>query len=260
MLRRYRDRVAANLAASSDKDQPIDATIIGHLVRMPYASEEHRISDLMTFMIAGHETTAHSITFLLYCIARYPEVKVKVQKELAAVVGSGNCGDGTFQCIGQSELAKLEYLSWCIKETQRLYPVAPVVGRQVSDELEFNNMHIPGGSVILVHLYAMGRQKWIHEAESYIPERWDPNPSFPPIAPAQFPSQLQELKEISLPFSIGKRSCVGQNLAMMELKAVVATLIRYFDFTLPEDHVLDLELFVTLKPVDLNMTVSRRQG
>jgi len=106
-------------------------------------------------------------------------------------------------------------------------------------------MMLPAGSIVAVHLYAMGRQDWIDRADEFIPERWAPsNP------------QLNGLKDLLMPFSIGKRSCIGQNLAMLELRVLAATLIRNFNFSLKEDPQFDL--FITFKPKSLMMNVEPR--
>ena len=59
-----------------------------------------------------------------------------------------------------------------MKETQRLYPVAPVVRRQIAQDMQYNGMTFPKNSIIAVHLYAMGRQNWIHDVTQFQPERW----------------------------------------------------------------------------------------
>lgn len=99
-------------------------------------------------------------------------------------------------------------------------------------------------------LGAMSRQPWIHNPLEFEPERWYEN------AP-----QVEELKEMYLPFSIGKRSCIGQNLALMEIRVIVANLVRYFDFELAMEgkEDIELDLFVTLKPVDLKMKFHPRK-
>lgn len=95
-------------------------------------------------------------------------------------------------------------------------------------------------------MYAIFRQPWIQNAEKYEPERWSDG------AP-----QVEELKEMLIPFSHGKRSCIGQNLALMEIRVIIANLVRQFDFELDGDDI-DLDLFVTLKPIELRMKFTSR--
>lgn len=68
--------------------------------------------------------------------------------------------------------------------------------------------------------------------------------------------QVAQLKEMFMPFSIGKRSCIGQNLAIMELRVILANIVKHFDFELVED--IDIEYFVTIKPAALRMKMTPR--
>lgn len=95
-------------------------------------------------------------------------------------------------------------------------------------------------------MYAMFRQPWINNPNEYHPERWSDD------AP-----QVEALKEMLIPFSLGKRSCIGQNLALMEIRVIIANLVRQFDFELVGGEI-ELDLFVTLKPIDLRMKFTSR--
>jgi cytochrome P450 len=116
-----------------------------------------------------------------------------------------------------------------------------------SEDIHHNDLIIPSGSVILVNMMAMYRQPWINSPDEYLPERWqEDNP------------QINELKEMFIPFSSGKRSCIGQNLALMEIRVIVANLVRYFHLELVDPE-LELDHFVTLKPVNLRLRFKPRQ-
>jgi cytochrome P450 len=234
MLENYRDAIRGN-----EKWAETDQSIMGALVRHDYPSEEHRVSDLIIFLIAGHETTAMSLCFFLICLAQNPAVRRKLQQELDAILAPG-------EVASLAQVSGMEYFGWCYKEVQRLYPVAPVVGRLVTGaDIHHRELVIPQNSIVAVNLYAMGRQKWIDRPLEFMPERWASN------AP-----QVGELKDLLMPFSIGKRSCIGQNLAMMEMKVLAATLFRNFDMDLI--GAVEEELFITLKPKDLLMKVTPR--
>ena len=234
MLQNYRAATEGNEEWATQ-----DQSIMGYLVRHNYPSEQHRISDLIIFLIAGHETTAMSLSFFLLCMAQNPSCREKLQQELDAAMGPN-------EVPSLNTVSGLEYFSWCYKEVQRLYPVAPVVGRQVLDsDIVYNDMLIPKHSIVAVNLYAIGRQRWIDRRDEFLPERWRAdNP------------QATALKDLLMPFSIGKRACIGQNLAVMEMKLLAAMLLRNFEFDLIGK--VEYELFVTLKPKDLRMSVRRR--
>lgn len=122
----------------------------------------------------------------------------------------------------------------------RLYPVVPQLSRTTTHEIHYNDMIIPKDRSVLVVLSAMFRQPWIENPHEYQPERWDED------AP-----QVESLKEMLIPFSCGKRSCIGQNLALMEIRVIIANLVRQFDFELEAD--MQVDSFVTLKPIELKM-------
>ena len=89
-----------------------------------FPKKRHRISDLVVFLIAGHETTAHTMSFFLYCLAKYPETQLKLQKELDEVHPTGpsfttesRSQSRSLFCL--SDVANLEYFSHCLKESQR---------------------------------------------------------------------------------------------------------------------------------------------
>jgi cytochrome P450 len=185
VLRKYREE--------HDGKKDDGSSIIGHLIANDYPSEEHRISDLIVFLIAGHETTAHSLSFFLYCMAKNEDARAKLQRELDAHLPmlSAHPTATELESISPSAIAQLEYFSWCLKESQRLYPVAPVVGRQLQRELTHNGFVLPKNSSVFVHMYCAGRQRWIEDAEQFKPERW-----------SKAHPQYEQLKQIPSVFSM----------------------------------------------------------
>jgi cytochrome P450 len=238
-----------------------DTSIMGHLLRNPYKDKRDRISDMMVFVSAGHETTSWTLVWLFLEIARHPEVKAKLQAELDAHIPSRSNQHGhskddvAFPSI--SALMALPFLTMCIKEAMRLWPVAASGPRRVvAQDLEFTTnaaaldpslpkVRIPKNSTVQVNFFTIFRAGWIDRAEEFVPERWSPeNP------------QLPRLKEMFMPFSLGRRNCVGQNLANVELTMIAAYLLRYYDFRLVSEP--QLELFLSFKATNVLMELSHR--
>ena len=107
-----------------------EASIMDHILKNDYPSEQHRISDVVVFLVAGHETTAHTLSFFLYCLAKNPAARAKLQRELDGVSGSGlglGSGSGMGAGLGQSggqlltlsDISSVDFLSHCLKESQR---------------------------------------------------------------------------------------------------------------------------------------------
>ena len=230
------------LAKSAHHKTAEDKTIIGRILNNAYPSEQHRISDLLVLLVAGHETTAASLTFFLLEMARHPETRRKLQLELDASLPRTN-GD---RQIALSDLSGLEYLGWCIKESMRLWPVAAGgVLRQTTEKITYGGYEIPKNCTAILDFYAMFHEEWIERPDEFIPERW-----------AETNPQSNDLKEMFIPFSIGKRACIGQNLAMLQLRILAANLMRHYEFELVEEP--QVEFFVTLKPLHMYMKVTER--
>mmetsp|Transcript_24772 Transcript_24772/g.54979 ORF Transcript_24772/g.54979 Transcript_24772/m.54979 type:complete len:515 (+) Transcript_24772:79-1623(+) len=226
-------------------------SILDHVVGHSYKSETQRLCDLAVITSASIDTTAHTMCFLLMELARRPEVKAKLLAALETVMpdrfeAEGAADDASGREL-MSKIASLEYLSWCIKETLRLWPVAAVVARDLTQDVEHNGMLLPKGSLVFVHFYSMFRSPWIDNVDEFVPERWGPqNP------------QLARLKETVHPFSLGRRTCLGQNMAMFQMRAVAAHFVHYFDFELQGEPTV--EIFITLKVDDMQMKVTPRKG
>mmetsp|Transcript_10427 Transcript_10427/g.17030 ORF Transcript_10427/g.17030 Transcript_10427/m.17030 type:complete len:334 (+) Transcript_10427:630-1631(+) len=238
-------------------DRP--ASVLAHVMGHQYKSDIHRESDINIFNFAATDTTTFTFCFLLLMeMSRNPQMKRRLQDDLAKIMPKRNT-NGTFPSLTDTfgKLTKadkelltaingVDYLGWCIKETLRLWPVAATgPSRKLDEDLEYQGMLLPKGSFLAVNFFSLFRQGWIDRAEEYIPERWaDSNP------------QLPQLKEMFMPFSLGKRNCIGQNMAMFQLRVIAAHFLHYYDFELIGEP--DFEFFLTLKPLETRMKVTPR--
>jgi cytochrome P450 len=107
-------------------------------------------------------------------MASNQEALLKLQTELDAALPllSDIPSASEMESLSPSAISQLEYFSWCLKESQRLYPVAPVIGRQLQQDISHNGFVLPKNSVVACHLYGAGRQRWIEDADKFRPERW----------------------------------------------------------------------------------------
>lgn len=116
------DRYRAEHGQAAGHRIATDKTIMSHIMSYDYPSEEHRISDVIVFMVAGHETTAHTLSFFLYCLAKHPQVLKKLQGELDAIEPTGCSADGGAadqKTLTMSDISGAEYFNKCLKESQR---------------------------------------------------------------------------------------------------------------------------------------------
>jgi cytochrome P450 len=258
MLHLYEQHEGGTARSTAEGGKPLKRLSIMHaLAHHAYPNVKARLADINVMTFAGHDTTGFSLCFLLMELGRHPEVRTKLQAELAAVMPKEALGGGggLSRTEGQlrhgdqkllSALCGLEYLNYCIKEALRLWPVAAIGSvRQLDKDMHWKGMVFPKGSTIRAHHFSMFRESWIDRPLEFLPERWAPdNP------------QLPALKEMLMPFSLGRRACIGQNMAMFQLRIVTAYLLHYFDFTLVGEP--DFEYFLTLKPVNLYLSVKER--
>eukprot|EP00596_Hydrurales_sp_CCMP1899_P001201 CAMPEP_0119042294 /NCGR_PEP_ID=MMETSP1177-20130426/14520_1 /TAXON_ID=2985 /ORGANISM="Ochromonas sp, Strain CCMP1899" /LENGTH=303 /DNA_ID=CAMNT_0007008973 /DNA_START=714 /DNA_END=1625 /DNA_ORIENTATION=- len=234
VLDRYR-------ASHTPEEIEADSSIIAHLVRSPYPTELDRIADVTIFMLAGHDTTAYQVSWIIIEILKHPHVLIKLREELDRVFAVQTPGDCT-----PTQLSELTYLSHIIKEGMRLRPViANGSMREIMQDIPYKDFILPKGSSAIVHYWSVMRAG-IHKGEEFIPDRWNDDNQ-----------DKDKLKELFMPFASGRRNCVGQSLALLELKIVVATLFYSYDFEIISK--ISEKVSLTLKPINANLTVMHRK-
>uniref|UniRef100_A0A0V0IH76 Protein LUTEIN DEFICIENT 5, chloroplastic-like n=1 Tax=Solanum chacoense TaxID=4108 RepID=A0A0V0IH76_SOLCH len=170
--------------------------------------------DLMTMLIAGHETSAAVLTWTFYLLSKEPSVMAKLQDEVDSVLGD------RFPTI--EDLKKLRYTTRVINESLRLYPQPPVLIRRSIEEDVVGGYPIKRGEDIFISVWNLHRcpNHW-EEADRFNPERW----------PLDGPNPNETNQNFSyLPFGGGPRKCVGDMFATFENLVAVAMLVRRFDF------------------------------
>ncbi|XP_030381423.1 cytochrome P450 4d10 isoform X2 [Scaptodrosophila lebanonensis] len=189
-----------------------------------------------TFMFEGHDTTSSAIMFFFYNIATYPECQRKCVEEIVSVLGRDTKTPVTYELLN-----KLHYVDLCIKETLRMYPSVPLLGRKVLEECEINGKIIPAGTNIGIAPLYLGRcENLFSDPNTFKPERFDVVTSAEKLNPYAY-----------IPFSAGPRNCIGQKFAMLEIKAIVANVLRSFEIDFvgdaSEPPVLIAELILRTK-------------
>lgn len=174
--------------------------------------------ELVTLLVAGHETTATSLSWAMERIATHPEVLEKIDDELAKVVGQGP--------LEPEHLPKLEYLDGVIKESLRTRPILPIVVRRLDAPFQLGEWEIPKGVRVGPCIWlAHHRPESFPEPERFLPERFvgkkvDPYSWFP--------------------FGGGIRRCIGMAFALYEMKTVLATILLRARYRLSEPGPLDI--------------------
>jgi cytochrome P450 len=193
---------------------------------------------VMTLLLAGHETTASALTWALYLLGRHPAAQQRLQAEADALEG---------RSASASDLPALPYTRSVITEAIRLYPPAWIIGRTVTADLELGGWHLPPGSVAAVSPLLLHRDPhWYRDPERFDPGRWlGDRPALP--------------RHAYLPFGTGPRACIGEQFAWREAVTVLATLAQSWTFRADPGFQPALSYQVTLRPAaGMPMTVHAR--
>ena len=205
--------------------------------------------DLMTLLIAGHETTAAVLTWTTFLLAKHPEVKAKVFEEVDRVCGDRN--------PTVADMRELKYTTRVINESMRLYPQPPVLIRRALEPVTLGGYNIDAGTDFFISVWNLHRNPRIwDEPDTFKPER------FPIDAP--MPNEYTE-EYAYLPFGGGQRKCVGDQFAMFESIVSLAMIMRRFDFELDEKFHPDGECGMTTGATihttnGLHVKLKRRPG
>jgi len=191
---------------------------------------EKQIHDhILTFLAAGHETTAISIAWTFYLLSLYPQVRFKLQNEIRSVLGNR---EPTID-----DLARIPYLDWVLDESMRLYPPAWMQMRLVANESEIDGVKLPKGTLLILSQWVMHRLPEIwQDAEIFKPERWDPvnEQHIPPGA--------------YFPFGGGPRTCIGMPLAQLEARIILASILQRFTPQPVPGYTPGFQPAITLRP------------
>jgi len=204
-------------------------------------TDEEVIAQVRTIMFAGHETTARTLTFALWEFAKNRRVQEKLRAEIKETLGRIRMrGDSDFTV---SDIDSMPYLLAVGKEVLRVYPVAieiprapnqddvlplskPVVG--VSGKV-YKELHISAGTPLFISTigYNLNKDVWGPDAYEFRPERWLEMNDKPELPVGVYGNLTT--------FSGGPRSCIGWRFAVFEMHAFLITLVRHFDYSLPEN-------------------------
>jgi len=196
--------------------------------------------EVMTFLLAGHETTALALSWAWYLLSHNPQAQQELQEELDRVLGG--------RVPGVADLPSLTFAEGVIKETMRLYPPAWGVAREVIKDFELNGYHIPAGANVVMSQWVMHRDaRFFSNPEKFDPARWKAE-------------RCQKLPKFAyFPFGGGPRQCIGASFAMMEAMLLLATIGTRFQFRpLTEDPIVAVPSF-TLRPREgIRVVLGRR--
>ncbi|KAJ8045983.1 Cholesterol 24-hydroxylase [Holothuria leucospilota] len=207
--------------------------ILGIIMKYSNPSEdqfdmETMVDEFLTFFVAGQETTSNLVGFTMVQLGRHPEILKRVRDEIDAVVG-----DKDF--IEYEDVMKMEYTLLVLKETLRLYSPATGISRSLAYDMTVCGHNIPAGSSVELNHYIMTRmEQFFKNPLNFDPERFVRDEDKPLYA--------------YFPFSLGTRSCIGQQFALIEARVILAKLYQNYDFKLDPTQSFEIVDQLTLKP------------
>jgi cytochrome P450 len=211
--------------------------LLGMLMAMRDADTGETMTDrqlrdeVMTLILAGHETTANTLAWLWHLLSQHPEVEARARAEVERVLAG--------RAPTVHDIPQLRYVTQVLDETLRLYPPAWAIARQTVKQDVLAGVHVPVSSrvIILVSPYVVHRNPRVWPD----PERFDPE-RFSPERSAGRP------RLAFMPFGGGQRLCIGNNFALMEATLIVAAVLQHFRVRALPGHTVEPEPLVTLRP------------
>lgn len=200
-------------------------------------SDEALTDNLLTFIAAGHETTALAMAWTFRLLAEHPQVETRLRAEIACAGSRPSPEAFAPEALAPEALAPeaLPYARQVVMEAMRLYPPAPMIVRQAVTDVRLGSTTIPAGSAIHVPIYAIHR----HSALWTSPETFDPD---------RFAPEIERDRYGYLPFGAGPRVCIGMGFALTECVAILAGLLPRFRFETPSGARPEARFKVTLRP------------
>ncbi|KAH7927163.1 cytochrome P450 [Leucogyrophana mollusca] len=198
------------------------------------SSTAEMVDHILTFLGAGHDTTASSLTWTLWLLAKDKAAQAKLREEVTALVAENSRPD-------YRSLKESPFLEAVIMESLRLFPPLPQTVRQAAKDTEVDGIFVPKGTLIYVpvRVFNTWEEYWGDDAEEFRPERWE-------NLPETYNSAFSMLA-----FIAGPHACIGRTMAMMEMKAVLAILIARFEFDLIDPNQVAIpRAGVSMKPTD----------
>jgi len=197
-------------------------------------TDEELVNQLMTFLAAGHETTAMAMTWTVYALCLHPEVQQRLREEVHSRLPSLDDPSATVSAL---DIDHMPYLNAVCNESLRFYPPAPVSARVSAVDTTICDQHVPKGTRIMLVPQAINRSQalWGPDAGMFKPERW--LPYFEGDKGAA--SGHAESNYAFLTFFHGPRSCIGQGFAKAEFACLLAAWVGRFRFELKNEEEYD---------------------
>jgi cytochrome P450 len=199
--------------------------------------------EMMTMLLAGHDTTELMLTYAWYLLAKHPEMQTRLYEEVDTAFDEAD--------TPLEALDELEFTKRVLQETLRLYPPVYAIFREVRLDTRVCGYRLPEGAVVLLPQWVMHRDsRWYDNPETFDPDRWLRTP------------QHERRTGQYFPFGAGAHFCIGRKISLIEAQTILATIAQRYTLELGEEGHADLDLrpAITLHPRNpLKMTIRERR-
>ncbi len=184
--------------------------------------------EIVTLLFAGFDTTSRTLSWVFHALSQHPAIEAELHRELQTVL------EGRAPVL--SDLANLPYTQMLIKETMRLFPANPIIGRRAKADDIIDGFHIPAGSFLTISPYLAQRS----------PDLWENPLQFDPLRFS--PEKEKKIEKFAYyPFGGGPRQCIGKGLAMMTIPLAVATIAQRYRFAAAPGFTVKHDIKVTFQ-------------
>lgn len=223
--------VATSLIATRrGRATPEDDLLGRTLIDQHIGSDDELRDQVLTLVMAGHETTAKSLTWALYLLDRHPDELARIEDEVDGVLRG--------RAPTAADVPALARCQHVVEEAMRLYPPVWTMTRRAKDEDEIAGFRIPVGTSVSFSQWEIHRDpRWHDEPAAFVPDRFDERRS--DMHPFAY-----------FPFGGGQRICIGQHLALMETTLVLAMIVQLFRVAVADGAEVEPEALVTLRPAN----------
>jgi cytochrome P450 len=185
--------------------------------------------EVMTLLLAGHETTGNALTWTLYLVSRHPDAERRLHAEVDAVLAGRTA---SFQ-----DLPDLPFTRQIVAESMRVYPPVWTIGRRAPGDYEVAGYTVPAGALVLMSQYVVHHDaRWYPRPDRFDPDRWTAE------------REQARPRFAYFPFGGGARGCIGESFAWTEAVLVLATLASRWRFHPVPGHPVVPQTSITLRP------------
>ncbi|WP_229055004.1 cytochrome P450 [Aeromicrobium sp. Leaf350] len=246
----YVDQLLDDIIARRRAEPPSEHDLLGIMLNAKHPETGEQLDDtnirhqILTFLVAGHETTSGALSFALYYLSRNPKALAMAHAEADAVLGADRDAEPTFE-----QVARFRYLRRVLDEALRLWPTAPAFGRSPRETTTLSTGHVmrpQDWAIVLLPAMHRDRSVWGEDAEAFDPDRFLPERS------------RGRLPQTYKPFGTGERSCIGRQFAQHESILVLARLLHRYEITGDPDYQLDIAERLTIVPKGFELRLTPR--